>query len=302
MELRRSNVQELKIILVLIALVLRIFSNSLSNVYQKQLTLKGCNPYTINAVTYISLSLICLPFLKISGIAPVQSGFLYYSVIVGVLGALGNTFLIKALDGGELSVLAPINSYKAVVGLLFAMIFLGEFPSLIAILGIAFVILGSYFVLDTTKERFSLELLKNKNIQYRILALVFCAAEAVFIKKVILLSTPWLAFVSWCYFGAIFSVVLLMIKRVKLEKSHLIIKSRNLIHYVNIVVCVGIMQFTTNYLFNKMNVAYALSLFQLSAMVSVVFGYKFFQEKHIRKKLMGAAIMIVGAVLIIVYN
>ena len=51
-----------------------------------------------------------------------------------------------------------------------------------------------------------------------------------------------------------------------------------------------------------MNVAYALALFQLSAVVSVVLGHRIFAEKEIFKKTMGSLIMIAGAVLIVLYN
>jgi hypothetical protein len=43
----------------------------------------------------------------------------------------------------------------------------------------------------------------------------------------------------------------------------------------------------------------ALPLFQLSAIVSVLPGYRFFREQEIRKKLIGSAIMIIGSVMII---
>ena len=69
--------------------------------------------------------------------------------------------------------------------------------------------------------------------------------------------------------------------------------------YLCLVACIGTMQFTTNYAFQKMAVGYALSLFQLSTLVSVLLGYRLFQEKEVRKKLMGAAIMIAGSVVII---
>ncbi len=48
-----------------------------------------------------------------------------------------------------------------------------------------------------------------------------------------------------------------------------------------------------------MPVGYALSLFQLSIIISVIFGYQFFKEKDIGKKIIGSLIMIVGSVLII---
>jgi drug/metabolite transporter (DMT)-like permease len=59
------------------------------------------------------------------------------------------------------------------------------------------------------------------------------------------------------------------------------------------------MQFSTNFVFAGMPVGYALSLFQLSAIVSVFFGYRVFHETNIRRKLVGATIMIVGSVVVI---
>jgi drug/metabolite transporter (DMT)-like permease len=59
------------------------------------------------------------------------------------------------------------------------------------------------------------------------------------------------------------------------------------------------MQFTTNYAFGHMPVGYALSLFQLSTIVSVLLGYRLFQEQNIQKRLIGSLIMIAGSVVII---
>jgi drug/metabolite transporter (DMT)-like permease len=78
----------------------------------------------------------------------------------------------------------------------------------------------------------------------------------------------------------------------KVERSHLS-------KYALLVVCVGTMQYTTNYTFDHMPVGYALSLFQLSILVSVLLGHRIFKELGIRKKLIGTAIMIVGSIVII---
>ncbi len=72
--------------------------------------------------------------------------------------------------------------------------------------------------------------------------------------------------------------------------------------YGYLILCIGTMQYTTNYVFSHMNVGYALALFQLSTLVSILLGYKIFQESDIRKKLLGSVIMIVGSVLIILLN
>ena len=66
-----------------------------------------------------------------------------------------------------------------------------------------------------------------------------------------------------------------------------------------LVLFVGIMQYSTNYVFANMNVSYALALFQLSTILSVFLGANIFQEKNFKEKLVGSIIMAIGAIVII---
>jgi drug/metabolite transporter (DMT)-like permease len=285
--------------LISLAVSLRIFSNPLGNVFQKQLTTKGIHPFFVNFLTYFLLSVSCL-FIAVFIHWPVlPRQFWIYSILGGMAGALGNGFLVKAIQYGELSVLGPINSYKSVVGIIGGIILLGEVPDLWGLLGIALIIFGSYFVLDTTKERFTLALLKKSEIQYRLWAMILTAIEAVFLKKVILASSTAISFISWCCFGAVFSLVLLFIFRSDIKKEVKKIDNSDSARFGFLIVCIGTMQFMTNYTFKHMDVGYALSLFQLSTIVSVLLGYRFFKEQDIWKKLIGSAIMITGSVVII---
>ena len=59
------------------------------------------------------------------------------------------------------------------------------------------------------------------------------------------------------------------------------------------------MTFATAYVFKYINVGYALSLFQLSIIVNVILGYKFFNEKNLTKKLFGSLIILAGSILIL---
>ncbi|MEO8522975.1 MAG: EamA/RhaT family transporter, partial [Acidobacteriota bacterium] len=58
-------------------------------------------------------------------------------------------------------------------------------------------------------------------------------------------------------------------------------------------------QLATLLAFGVMQVGYSLALFQLSALVSVFLGYRYFHERHTRRRLLGAAIMVAGAALIV---
>lgn len=282
--------------MVIPAVILRILSNPIANVLQKQLTQREKSPLLINFITYFLLSIVCLVFvLKVNWLS-LSSTFWLYSVSGGLFGALGNAFLVKALQNGELSVLGPINSYKSVMGLIFGILVLREIPTLWGIFGIFLIVFGSYFIFDTLVEKFSFQLLTRKDIQYRLLALVLTAFEAVFIKKIIMESSVLIAFIVWCFFGAAFSFLLLLgSSKDRLGGVNL----KDLEKFFLLITCIGVMQLTTNYVFKHMNVGYALALFQLSTLFSVGFGHKFFKEKNIRKKLLGAIIMVAGSVIII---
>ena len=285
-----------------ISLLLRILSNPIGNVFQKKLTEQNNHPLLVNLLTFSILGILCIVPALQQDWGQVSYLSWYYGVIAGIFGAVGNGFLVKALQGGDLSILGPINSYKSVVGILIGIVFLHEIPSIWGIIGIALIIYGSYFVLDTMKERFSWSLLKNKEIQYRIWAMILTAIEAVFIKKVILYSSTIVSFIFWNWFGAFFSFVLLFFFKVRLIKEIKQVKLHHLLTYGFLVLSIGTMQYTTNYVFSHMNVGYALALFQLSTIISIFLGYRIFKEQNIKKKLLGAVIMIAGSVVIILLN
>ncbi len=283
-------------ILTSLAILLRIFSNSMSNVYQKRLVAQGGNPFFINFVMYAGLSFCCLPL--VFGINWVSFGrqFWVCSVLGGLFGALGNSYLVKALEKGDLSVLGPINAYKSVVAMLFGIILLKEIPSVVGIMAVGLIIWGSYFVFDTQEEGFSLRLLRRADIGYRILALVFTAIEAVFIKNVIALSSVSTAFIMWCCWGMVFTAFMLKPPHKPSNEERAYFK------YLMIIVLMGLMQLSTNFVFSRMKVSYGLALFQLSTILSVILGWHYFNEGQIRKKLLGSFIMLIGGTVLILFD
>jgi drug/metabolite transporter (DMT)-like permease len=283
----------------LLAVMIRILINPFSNVLQKQITIKGQHPLFINLTTYALLAFISIFLVFDISIQSLDSEFWIYSIAGGITGALGNGFIVKALEKGELSVLGPINAYKSIVGMLFAYLLIKEIPNAWGIAGMIFIIIGSYFVLDTTEEKFSWQLFKTPAIQFRLAALILTGIQAVLDKKVIEHSNLTIAFAGWSIFGAGFSFIFILFTKVSIQKEFKNIHREVLIKYFLLVVTVGLMLASTNYTLSHMPVGYALALFQLSILLSVVLGHRFFNELHIFKKLMGATIMVIGSALII---
>jgi len=72
--------------------------------------------------------------------------------------------------------------------------------------------------------------------------------------------------------------------------------------YLRLAVATGVMQLTSLLSFGKLQVGYSLALFQLSTLISVFLGHRYFQEGRIRKRLVGSAIMAAGAAMIVLQD
>lgn len=276
------------------ALGVRIFSNPIANLVQKILSEKH-SAILINLYSYAFLSLFCLAPAISNDWSEYGISYWMYASLAGVLCTLGSVCLIKALQCGEMSVLGPVNSYKCVVGLILGGMILGEIPSILALVGVVLIIFGSWYVFDTVDGGFKPSLLLRKDIMLRFCALFFSGCEAVVLKKIILMSSIMESFILWCFMGLVFSLVLLCCFRRKFE----LLKLKEFSLTVIIALMLGLMQYSTNFVFERMNVGLALALFQLSTIVSVVFGYKVFHENDFWKKILGSVIMIVGSCLIL---
>ena len=268
------------------AIIVRILSNSYLNVFQKLLTGLGQKSSVVNFYTYLGLGILSLLIMSLNSVI-FSRELLLNALVMGAFGALGNYFIIKALSIGELSTLAPINSYKPVVALLVGLVYLKEIPSLNALYGIFLIIAGTYFIFDRRNIEYN-----GKAVIYRVLALICSGTEAVFIKKIILLTDVTGAFVYWVLAGLVFAAIFALPARKNLK-----IKSYK--YQICLILAVALMQYATNIVFSRMNVAYALALFQLSTLYSVFLGASIFHEQNFRRKILAALVMSAGAASII---
>ena len=288
--------------LIFIAVIARILSNAASNVFQKRLTGFGVAPFQVNLVSYGALSVIGMFFLCANLPDELPMRYWIFSLLSGLTGALGNGFIVKALEKGELSVMGPINAYKPVVGMVTSFMLARELPNSFGLAGVALIILGSYFVLDATQERFSWTLLRNRAIQYRIAALLLTGIQAVIDKEIIRASNLGMAFFSWSFFGLLFTSI--MWTYTGKNGTQPVGRSLRLhrLDFLLLVICTGTMVYSTNITFSSIPVGEALALFQLSGILTVYWGYRFFREGQLIRKLVGAGFMAAGAALILLHT
>ena len=272
---------------------------------------RGLRPFFVNAATFALLTFACVgPAFSVDW-TRFEPFFWRDVVISGVLCALGNACLVAALGRGELSILGPINAWKAVVGLTFGFFLLGETPTFPALGGVFLIGVGSYFVLDASPERFSFRLLfGNSAIRLRVAALILTALEAIFIKKIVLAAGPSTAFFLWSATGALFSTLSLgvaaFVSSISTQTAPTSptsrFSARDALELAATAACVGTMQLSTNFAFERLDVGLALALFQLSSLLNVLLGWRLFRERGVVKKLFGATITVVGAGCVVLFG
>ena len=275
--------------LLILSLLLRILSNPLANALQKRVCVFE-SPFLVNFYSSLLMTLILSPVVFQIQIFSFEKEFYFLVLIAGFLCFLGTICLIKALSLGEMSVLGPVNSYKSVIGLIFAFVFLGEAPQLRAFFGFLVIILASFLFLDE-KGNFLL----NKSVLLRFFALLCTGIEASILKKIIILSNPLTCLYFWALSSLLFSFIsLIFVRKIKLN-----LKSNALNCFI-IAALLLLMQFSTNYVFKFLDVGLSLALFQLQSIVSLFIGFHFFHEKGILKKSIGCILMLFGSFLILI--
>jgi drug/metabolite transporter (DMT)-like permease len=278
----------------------RVLANPVSNVYQKLLTGRGADPLFVIGVAHGLMSVGCVPFLHLLAGRP--SAFWLNVSLCAVLAVAGNAMIVKALELSDLSVLGPINAYKAVVSLIPAVILLREVPGWLAMAGIALIVAGSYGLVDRNAAvggNAVTRFFRDPGVRYRFGGLVLSAVEAVFLKRALIASSPGATFVAWAVLGFAVSAVAVARGGGPGVRGQAGIVGAAMPTYALLAMTTALMQFTTLVAFAGLQVGPALALFQLSSVVSVLLGWRVFRERDVAKRLLASAIMAVGAGLIV---
>jgi drug/metabolite transporter (DMT)-like permease len=289
-------------VLTTLFIAVRIFANPISNVSQKQLTQRSAHPVFIITVVFGALAALCAVWWTTLGTIEVPPGVWTTMLIAAMLAVASNVLLVYALREADLSLLGPINAFKSVVSLVLGVLLIGERPTTAGVAGVLLIVAGSYFVIDKPASQpvgnAFVRFFSERGIQLRFAALFLSATEAIVLKRAIVASSPLAVFVLWSVLGLpiALTAAVAVLRKEFIAQVHLLRSSPGT--YVFLAFTTGIMQLATVLTFRELQVGYSLALFQLSAIVSVVLGRRYFGEAHLRERLVGSAFMAAGAALI----
>jgi drug/metabolite transporter (DMT)-like permease len=206
---------------------------------------------------------------------------------------------IKAIRISPLSLVLPFLSLTPIFLVLTSFIILGELPTLIGFFGILLIVVGAYIInIKEGKKDFLGPfkfILKEKGIIYMIFAAFLFSITANFGKILVLKSSP-------LFFAAIFmpmtAIPLFLIAYFTSRKKLIQIKT-NFKGFFFVGLFFALSQIFNFLAVQLIIVPYMISIKRTSSIFGVLYGKFMFKEKNIGERFFGAAIMLIGAALII---
>ena len=280
----------------------RLLFSAFANVFQKKLANQGLHPFFIVMASYLVLSALCIPLLWTFNPFGLNQSFWINIFFAALLDMAGTLFLVMSLSKTDLSVFGPLNAYKVVISMILAMIFIGEVPSTQGFIGIAIIVLGSYFLFPPsakTSQNALLHLVLQRGVQYRFLSILLFSIGTLPLKNAVIAGDAIATTVFWCLIGFPLAVLAHTVF-LKDNFSKDFAQSKNHVYqFFYLGVLIFLMQYMTMIVFSKLLIAYSLALFQLGMVLQVFLGYKVFNEKHIIRRLAASLIMIMGSLLVL---
>ncbi len=260
-----------------------------------------------NSLGYIFQNgLFVIPLLVVltiltTGIPQLLSNFWFYVIAASAIQFLGLYLAVKAFRMSEISFVTPVGSLTPLLITVFGIIFLSEHVTYAIWLGIGIITIGAY-LLNVSEERINLskpfrKLLTNRGAQLFIVANIVWAFYPVFIKKAVLATKPfapfWVALIIEG-FVALFAGLLLIRQPVQLKPKRQIY---GLLAMSAVIVCMQLFTELTSY--HDSDIGKVAAIFKLSVLFTVLWGWLFFKEKHFLQRLIAAAMMMAGVLLIV---
>lgn len=284
-------------------LVGRLVSSVTANVFQKKLTQssQSLHPLTITFAAYLVLMVITLPLLFLIHFDSLTPHFWLNISLAALLDMAGTLFLVMSLSKTDLSVFGPLNAYKIVISMLFALLILGEIPSFQGFIGVAVIVIGSVLLFPPRaagKSRL-MTLLEDRGVQFRFLSLLLFSIGTLPLKSAVVSGGALSSTVFWCLIGLPLAGSLYWAFNRKNVLSDWQICQQKYPALLALGGLIFLMQFTTLLLFSELLIAYSLALFQLSMVLHVLLGHRLFDEKQLLRRLAACGVMIMGCVMVL---
>jgi len=287
---------------ILLSLLAAVFV-SFRSAFEKK-ALKKMDEFTVAlGFRFSALAFIILGMILFGAEFHLQKEIFFRFILLGgVLNAISSVLVMKAFKVGDLSTIGPIATFTPLFILITSPLIIGEVPSAQGMIGVILIVIGTYVL--NIKEVvsgygapvFSL-FNKNKGALYMLGAAFVWSIGANIDKIGVEASNPFI----WA--GSINALVVILLLPIVLARKRGLEKVNKPKNSFFLVVLAGLagtlVAIFQLYAIGMILVVYVISLKRLSAIFEVFIGHFAFKEKNFKERLIGASIMVLGAVLII---
>jgi drug/metabolite transporter (DMT)-like permease len=280
------------------------------------------DPKVLTGVGFTCGGLLLSAFSAIRGFPVIGQDFYSAVVITATLNIISLSLIFKALSSSDLSLSIPMLSFTPVILIGTSYLLLHEVPSVSGVAGICIIVIGSYVLNISSADEHILDpvksMLRNRGSWYMLIVAFLFAVSINFDKIAMLNSDP--------FFGMALTVLAIGVAFV-LMAAYSLLSSRNLSlpkpvdcaypepvssspafpqrKYLALAILIGafvaIEAASINVAYTLQIVPYVIAIKRLSIIFVVLYGTLVFSEDETVKRLMGAALMVTGAIVIVLF-
>lgn len=277
------------------------------NILKKKLLHTGMHEQILLGVSWFLGGLFLLPLLLITGVPEVQDGFWYALVATVALNLVGQNLFIRAFALSDVSLVSPIRLIIPPVVMLTGYLFLQETLSLVGILGVLTTVVGLAFVLGAGERGFSISKIlshvRDPGVRFAFLASLIFAVAFPFDKLAVLNS-------SGLFASTVIALVLgaSILLTASLWQRNFIpaIRGGHSLSALSILFAIsallGLGTFLTNQALLYAPVAYASSAKRFQVVWTNILAGAFLKEQHAGERLVGVLVMLLGILLMVVFQ
>jgi drug/metabolite transporter (DMT)-like permease len=280
------------------------------------------DPKVLTGAGFTCGGLLLLTFSAIRGFPAIGEDLYSAVAVTAVLNIISLALIFKALSSTDLSLSIPMLSFTPVILLVTSYLLLSEVPSPPGVVGICIIVVGSYVLNISSADEHPLDpvrsMLRNRGSWYMLIVAFLFAVSINFDKIAMLNSDP--------FFGMALTVLAIGIAFILISASSLIhagpcpfrrpsgkesgasgsdvgaFPSGKYLPFILIIgLLVAVEAASVNVAYTLQIVPYVIAIKRLSIIFVVLYGTLVFSENETRKRLTGAALMVAGAIIIVLF-
>jgi len=232
---------------------------------------------------------------------PRVDGWFFIGILgSAILNTLAHLAATQALKEGDASLVAPLFVFSPAVTLLVSSVALREIPAPVPLIGVGLVIVGAY-LLALSSWRAVLAPLQviayQRSVWLAIAASMLWGVTPVFEKTAILHTFPENP--TAAAFGALLALVIILFPIMQRSTKHSASQIRARWRgFAALGVIGGIAPLFGYAAFSLGLVGYVSALFKMSSVFALLWAFIFLREKDVPRRLPGALVIVLGAILI----